>query len=73
MIKISVEVRNGAARFDVMVQAESIQRAVSIVRGRYPGADVKVKFPIHSEEFFAEHSAARAGTDDRNQPDGVAA
>ncbi len=32
MVKISDEVRSGAARFDVAVQAETIQRAMSLVR-----------------------------------------
>ena len=36
MVKISVEVHNEAARFDVRVQAESIRRAVSLVRGGTP-------------------------------------
>jgi hypothetical protein len=34
MVKISIEVRSGAARFNVAVQAESIQRAVSLVKER---------------------------------------
>jgi hypothetical protein len=32
MVKVSVEVRSGAARFEVAVQAQSIQRAVSFVK-----------------------------------------
>jgi hypothetical protein len=35
------------------VQAESIGRAVSIVKGRRPGRDVRVVFPIDPGEFFA--------------------
>jgi hypothetical protein len=31
MVKVSMEVRSGAARFQVAVRAESIQRAVSLV------------------------------------------
>jgi hypothetical protein len=52
MIKVSVEVREGAALFRVAVQAESISRAVSIVKGRHPGRDVRVVFPIDPEGFF---------------------
>ena len=52
MIKVSVEVREGAALFRVAVQAESISRAVSIMEGRHPGRDVRVVFPIDPEEFF---------------------
>ena len=52
MIKVSMEVREGAALFRVAVQAESISRAVSIVKGRHPGRDVRVVFPIDPEDFF---------------------
>jgi hypothetical protein len=34
MVKVSIEVRSGAAHFDVGVRAESIQRAVSFVKER---------------------------------------
>ena len=49
MVKVSIEVRDGAARFNVAVRAESVQRAVSIVRERYLGRSVRVKFPIDLE------------------------
>lgn len=52
MIKVSMEVREGAALSRATVQAESISEAVSITRRRYPGRDVRVKFPIDPEEFF---------------------
>jgi hypothetical protein len=42
----------------VAVQAESISRAVSIVKGRHPSHDVRVVFPIDPEKFFV-----RAGFD----------
>jgi hypothetical protein len=61
MVKVSVEVCNGAAYFDVGVQAESIQRAVSFVRDRYPKGKVRVKFPIEPENFFVEDLSARRG------------
>jgi len=35
----------------VGVQAKSIQRAVSLVRGSHPDGDVRVVFPL-SEKFF---------------------
>ena len=54
MVKVSVEVRSGAARFDVAVQAESIQQAMSLVRERYPRANVQLKFPIKPGSFFVE-------------------
>jgi hypothetical protein len=61
MVKVSVEVCSGAAHFAVGVQAESIQRAVSFVRDRYPKGNVRVKFPIEAESFFVEDAAAGRG------------
>jgi hypothetical protein len=45
MVKVSIEVGSGATQFDVEVQAESIQRAMSLVRERYPMSNVRVKSP----------------------------
>ncbi len=62
MVRISVEVSSGAARFKVSVQAESIERALDIVERQNPGKDCKVRFPIDAEPFFdEEHSAAKVG------------
>ena len=33
MVKVAIEVRKGAARFDVAVQARSMTRALSLVEG----------------------------------------
>jgi hypothetical protein len=54
MIRVSMEVREGAALSRATVQAESIREAVNITRGRYPGRDVRVMFPIDPEDFFIE-------------------
>jgi hypothetical protein len=54
MIRVSMEVREGAALSREMVQAESIREAVNITRERYPGRDVRVIFPIDAEDFFIE-------------------
>jgi hypothetical protein len=61
MVKVSIEVRSGAAHFDVGVQAESIQRALSFVQERYSKGSVKVKFPIEPECFFVEAPTATRG------------
>ena len=61
MIKVSIEVRSGAARFDVAVQAESIRRALSFVAGCYPSGTCRVKFPIDPERFFVTGSAVKEG------------
>jgi hypothetical protein len=54
MIRVSMEVGEGATLSRATVQAESIREAVSITRGRYPGRDVRVMFPIDPEDFFIE-------------------
>jgi hypothetical protein len=61
MIRVSMEVREGAALSRTAVQAESIGEAVSITKGRYPGRDVRVTFPIDAEDFFIEGSAEENG------------
>jgi len=57
MIKVSIEVRSKTARFAVGVQAQSIQKALSLVAARYPKSVARVKFPIDPEGFFLEDSA----------------
>jgi hypothetical protein len=61
MVRISVEVRSGAARFRVSVQAQSIERALEIVERQNPGKDCEVGFPIDAESFFDEDSVAKVG------------
>ena len=73
MVKVSIEVHNGAARFDVAVRAESIRRAVSLVGGRYPGRNLRVKFPIDPEGFFANDPAAPAEIAEVESPERTAA
>ena len=62
MVRISLEVCSGAARFRVSVQAQSIERALEIVQRQNPGKDCEVRFPIDAESFFAEgDSVAKVG------------
>jgi hypothetical protein len=61
MVKASIQVRSGTARFRVAVQAESMQRTLSLVGSRYPGRSCWVEFPIEPEGFFVEGHGARAG------------
>jgi len=56
MVRISVEVSSAAARFRVMVQAETIERALEIVARQNPGKACEVTFPIDPESFFVEDS-----------------
>jgi hypothetical protein len=60
-VNVSIEVRSGAARFDVAVQSQSIKRAVSLVGERYRNGNVRVKFPIDADGFFMKDPADRAG------------
>ncbi len=74
MVKVSIEVRNGATRFVVVVQAESIRRALSFLEEGYWGADLRVKCPIEPEDFFVNDPAAQVGIVGLKQPpEGMAA
>ena len=58
MVRVSVEVDSGATRFRVMVQAESIERALEIARSYNPAKECKVTFPLDPEAFFIEEPVA---------------
>jgi hypothetical protein len=51
-VKFSVEVRSGTARFRIGVQAQSVEKALRLVGGRYPQGMVKVAFPTQAEGSF---------------------
>jgi hypothetical protein len=53
MVRISIQVSSGSARFKVMVQAESIERALEIAHQHNPGKECRVTFPLDPEAFFA--------------------
>jgi hypothetical protein len=59
MVRISVEVKSGTARFRVMVQAESIARALEIARRHNPNKECRVTFPLDPETFFVEDPVAK--------------
>ena len=58
MVKVSIEVHSGTARFSVAINAKSIQHALNIAAARHPSSVTKVKFPIDPESFCVEDSAA---------------
>ncbi len=61
MVRVSIEVRSGAARFRVGIRASNIRRAVSLAEGLYTSSDVRVIFPIDPEGFFIEDPFAEEG------------
>jgi hypothetical protein len=69
MVRISVEVSSGAARFRVSVLARSIERAMEIVRGQNPGKNCKMRFPIDPERVLVKDPVARAGLIESEQPE----
>jgi hypothetical protein len=69
MVRVSIRVQEGASRFDVSVQAQSIRQALGMAAARYPGADVQVSFPIDAEVFFIEEPGTRAELLVREQPE----
>jgi hypothetical protein len=58
MIRISVQVSSGTARFRVAVQAESIERALESVARQYHSKVCEATFPIDPETFFVGDSVA---------------
>jgi hypothetical protein len=68
VVRVSIEVRSGAARFRVGIQASSIQRAVGLAMGLYSASDVRVIFPIDPEGFFIDDPFAKEGLVERDMP-----
>jgi hypothetical protein len=52
MIRVTVEIREGALTYRVRVTAPSIERALEIVGEGKPGRRVRPVFPIDPEVFF---------------------
>jgi hypothetical protein len=62
MVRSAVQVRSGAGRFSVAVQAESIERALEIANKENSGQNCDVTFPINSRVFFVAEPAATSGS-----------
>ena len=60
MVKVSVGVRSGTARFRVGVQAHGIHKALSMVEARHPQGEVRVASPIEPEGFFTQKLSSLA-------------
>ena len=66
MVRSAVQVRSGAARFRVAVQAESTQRVLEIARQQNLGRYCEVTVPINSKAFFVAAGSATSGPADRD-------
>ena len=59
MVKVSIRVQSGAARFDVAVMADSVEQAISLIRERYRTSDVRVSSLAGLAGFSAGGPAPR--------------
>ncbi len=73
MIRVVIEVWNGATSFSVVAQAKSLREAVNIAAVVYPNAEVRVKFPIDAETFFIKDASARVEIASLERAEGMAA
>jgi hypothetical protein len=59
MIRISIEVREGAMTRRVQISASSIERALELAGDGSPGRTVRLHFPIDPEAFFVPEDPGR--------------
>ena len=59
MIRVAVEIREGALTHRRQVTAPSIERALLSARGGGPGRKVRLIFPIEPEVFFVSEVPGR--------------
>jgi hypothetical protein len=59
MIRVTVEIRDGALTHRTRVSAPSIERALKIVGRGKPGRRVRLVFPIDPEAFFVTADPVR--------------
>lgn len=52
MVRVKIEVSDSTTRLLVVVLAGSIEQAVDYVKDQYAGWQVRVLFPLDSEDFF---------------------
>jgi len=60
VLKVSIRVQSGAARFDVAVLAENVEHAMSLVGTRYRTTNVRVRTMTGLTGFSVDGRAARA-------------
>ena len=59
MIRVTVEISEGALTRRVRITAPSIERALKIANAGKPGRGVRLVFPIDPEVFFAPGGSGR--------------
>jgi hypothetical protein len=59
MIRVTVEIREGALTYLTRVSAPSIERALKSLEGREPGRRVRLVFPIEPEAYFVTEVPGR--------------
>ena len=59
MIRVTVEIREGALTHRTRVSAPSIERALKIAGGGKPGRRVSLVLPIEPEAFFVTEVPSR--------------
>ena len=59
MIRVAIEIREGALTHRTRVTAPSIERALKIAGGGKPGRRVSLVFPIDPEAFFVTADLVR--------------
>ncbi len=60
MIRVSVEIREGALTYRARVTAPSIERALEIMGEGKPSRRVRLLFPIDLDAFFVNAAASRS-------------
>jgi hypothetical protein len=59
MIRVTIEMREGAVTRRVRISAPSIERALKIAGYETSGRRVRLLFPIDSETFFVPEDSSR--------------
>ena len=59
MIRVAVEIHEGALTHRTQVTAPSIERALKIAGGGKSGRSVRLVFPIDPEAFFVTEDSSR--------------
>lgn len=72
MIRVEVELENGAGPRMLTIRARSIYRALELLTDRYPSSRFRVVFPISPEIFFVSDVESAPGLDELVEPEGGA-